>query len=56
MKPYGLKKPDRVTCTIKGCKCGDMSSKHPKDNRKYVISRKMKSKERSNAWKKNYIG
>lgn len=31
MKAYGIEKKDRMKCCIKGCGCGDMSSKHPKD-------------------------
>jgi hypothetical protein len=31
LKPYGIERYDRVKCSIKGCGCGDMSSKHPRE-------------------------
>lgn len=43
MKPYGMKKKDRVKCGKKGCLCGDWSSKHPKYMQKnYGMSKRLK--------------
>jgi hypothetical protein len=47
MKPYGIKRKDRVKCSKKGCLCGDMSSKHPKHLQKnYVMSKRLKKHAR----------
>lgn len=49
MKPYGLKKPDRMKCGIKGCSCGDMSSKHPIEGHKAQANRRLKKHARQNS-------
>ena len=46
MKPYGLTKPDRITCVIKGCSCGEMSSKHPIEGHKAPANRRLKKRAR----------
>lgn len=46
MKPYGLKKPDRIKCVIKGCRCGEMSSKHPIEGHKAQANRRLKKHAR----------
>lgn len=49
MKPYGLKKPDRIQCVIKGCDCGEQSSKHPSGNHKDGANRRLKKHARQQA-------
>ena len=46
MRAYGLKPKDRVTCCLKWCNCGDMSSKHPRRAKKYSISKRLKKSAR----------
>lgn len=46
MKPYGLKKPDRIKCPIKGCSCGESSSKHPHEGHKAQANRRLKKHAR----------
>lgn len=46
MKPYGLKKPDRLKCVIKGCHCGEQSSKHPIEGHKDGANRRLKKHAR----------
>lgn len=48
MKAYGLRKRDRITCSVKNCGCGDWSSKHPlvkKSNNKNKRLRKSARRE-----------
>lgn len=40
MKPYGLKKADRITCFKSNCWCGDHSSKYPK----HIIHKDIKNR------------
>lgn len=46
MKPCGLKKPDRFKCPIKGCNCGESSSKHPIEGHKAQANRRLKKHAR----------
>jgi hypothetical protein len=47
MKPYGMEKKDRIKCTIKGCSCGDFSSKHPKEKGKNWYNQNKRLKKRA---------
>jgi hypothetical protein len=51
MKPYGLRKQDRVICAKKNCTCGDFSSKHPLVMRKGIKNKRMKKQARQSALK-----
>lgn len=48
MKPYGLKRKDRVVCKLihRKCNCGDWESKYTVVKKKHNANRRIKKSER----------